>query len=51
MAGSLQAAEERRRAMTADIAHELRTPLSVQRAQLEAMLDGEQIKFERNETV
>jgi signal transduction histidine kinase len=40
MAGSLQAAEERRRTMTTDIAHELRTPLAVQRAQLEAMLDG-----------
>jgi signal transduction histidine kinase len=26
--------------MTTDIAHELRTPLAVQRAQLEAMLDG-----------
>ena len=40
MADSLQAAEQHRRAMTADIAHELRTPLSVQRANLEAMLDG-----------
>ncbi len=40
MAGSLQRSEERRKAMTADIAHELRTPLSVQRAQIEAMLDG-----------
>ena len=26
--------------MTADIAHELRTPLAVQRAQLEALQDG-----------
>jgi len=40
MADSLQRAEESRRAMTADIAHELRTPLSVQRANLEAMQDG-----------
>jgi signal transduction histidine kinase len=40
MAGSLQAAEESRKAMTADIAHELRTPLSVQRAHLEALQDG-----------
>jgi two-component system OmpR family sensor kinase/two-component system sensor histidine kinase BaeS len=40
MANSLQQAEESRRAMTADIAHELRTPLSVQRANLEAMQDG-----------
>jgi signal transduction histidine kinase len=40
MAISLQQAEKRRRAMTADIAHELRTPLSVQRAHLEAIDDG-----------
>jgi two-component system OmpR family sensor kinase/two-component system sensor histidine kinase BaeS len=40
MAGSLQQAEEARRAMTADIAHELRTPLAVQRANLEALQDG-----------
>ncbi len=40
MAGSLQKAQESRRAMTADIAHELRTPLAVQRAQLEALQDG-----------
>ncbi len=40
MAASLQEAEERRKALTADIAHELRTPLSVQRAHLEALLDG-----------
>lgn len=40
MAGSLQQAEESRRALTADIAHELRTPLSVQRAHLEALQDG-----------
>lgn len=40
MATSLENAEEIRRAMTADIAHELRTPLAVQRAQLEALQDG-----------
>lgn len=40
MADSLQQAENARRAMTADIAHELRTPLAVQRAHLEALQDG-----------
>ncbi|MGB9674353.1 MAG: sensor histidine kinase, partial [Anaerolineales bacterium] len=40
MAESLQKAEEIRKALTADIAHELRNPLAVQRANLEAMLDG-----------
>ncbi len=40
MAVSLQHAEESRRAMTADIAHELRNPLAVQRANLEALQDG-----------
>jgi signal transduction histidine kinase len=40
MADSLQQAEESRKSMTADIAHELRTPLSVQRANLEALQDG-----------
>ena len=40
MAESLQQAEESRRALTADIAHELRTPLAVQRAHLEALEDG-----------
>jgi signal transduction histidine kinase len=39
MAESLQSAEEGRKAMTADIAHELRTPLAVQRAHLEAIED------------
>jgi signal transduction histidine kinase len=40
MAASLQSSQENRRAMTADIAHELRTPLAVQRANLEALEDG-----------
>jgi two-component system sensor histidine kinase BaeS len=40
MASSLEQAGESRRAMTADIAHELRTPLAVQRAHLEALQDG-----------
>ncbi len=40
MAASLQHSEESRRALTADIAHELRTPLAVQRAHLEAIQDG-----------
>jgi signal transduction histidine kinase len=40
MAASLQQAEQSRRAMTADIAHELRNPLAVQRANLEAIQDG-----------
>lgn len=40
MAASLQQSEESRRAMTADIAHELRNPLAVQRANLEALQDG-----------
>ncbi|MBN1669105.1 MAG: HAMP domain-containing protein [Anaerolineales bacterium] len=40
MASSLQQAQESRQALTADIAHELRTPLAVQRAHLEALQDG-----------
>jgi two-component system, OmpR family, sensor histidine kinase BaeS len=40
MAAALQAAERNRKAMTADIAHELRTPLSVQKVNLEALQDG-----------
>lgn len=40
MVGELEKADQTRRNMTADIAHELRTPLAVQQANLEAMLDG-----------
>jgi two-component system OmpR family sensor kinase/two-component system sensor histidine kinase BaeS len=40
MAGDLQDAETQRRQMTADIAHELRNPLSVIRGNLEAIFDG-----------
>jgi two-component system OmpR family sensor kinase/two-component system sensor histidine kinase BaeS len=40
MADSLQKVEQTRRALTADIAHELRNPLAVQRANLEALQDG-----------
>jgi two-component system OmpR family sensor kinase/two-component system sensor histidine kinase BaeS len=40
MSTSLQRSEQRRLDMTADIAHELRNPLAVQRANLEALLDG-----------
>jgi len=40
MADSLEGAEALRRQMVADIAHELRTPLSLVCGSLEAMLDG-----------
>jgi two-component system OmpR family sensor kinase/two-component system sensor histidine kinase BaeS len=40
MADSLQEYETERRHMTAAIAHELRTPLSIIQSNLEAMLDG-----------
>jgi signal transduction histidine kinase len=40
MAASLDRADELRRRMTADIAHELRTPLSIIRGQVEAIQDG-----------
>ena len=40
MAAALQQAEESRRRLMADIAHELRTPLAVQQAHLEALQDG-----------
>ena len=40
MAENIKSSDERKKALTADVAHELRTPLSVQKAQLEAMIDG-----------
>ncbi|MDR7482125.1 MAG: HAMP domain-containing protein [Armatimonadota bacterium] len=40
MAADLQRLEDARRQLGADIAHELRTPLSVLQANLEGMLDG-----------
>jgi len=40
MAASLEQAETLRRNLTADIAHELRTPLAVLQGNLRAMLDG-----------
>jgi two-component system, OmpR family, sensor histidine kinase BaeS len=40
MADALQEAERNRKSMTADIAHELRTPLAVQKVNLEALQDG-----------
>ncbi len=40
MAQSLEKSEEARRQMIADIAHELRTPLSTIQGNLEALLDG-----------
>lgn len=40
MAESLQRMEQQRQNMVADIAHELRTPLSVIQSNVEAMLDG-----------
>lgn len=40
MADSLQRAEDARRRMTADVAHELRNPLAAARAQAEAMAEG-----------
>jgi signal transduction histidine kinase len=40
MAADLQSAAAQRRRMTADVAHELRNPLSVIRGNLEAMIDG-----------
>ncbi len=40
MAEQLQATEQQRRNLLADLAHELRTPLSIVRANVEGMLDG-----------
>ena len=40
MADNLEQSDELRRRMTADIAHELRTPLSIIRGQVEAIQDG-----------
>jgi signal transduction histidine kinase len=40
MAQNLEQNQQQRRNMTADIAHELRTPISIIQANLEAMLDG-----------
>lgn len=40
MASRLESTAARRKSLTADIAHELRTPLSVQQAHLEALQDG-----------
>jgi len=40
MARELERAEQLRRNMTADVAHELRTPLSIVRGKLEGVLDG-----------
>jgi signal transduction histidine kinase len=40
MAERLETAEVRRRELVADVAHEIRTPLSVIRGDLEGMLDG-----------
>lgn len=40
MAAKLEREEELRRALTADVAHELRTPVSILRAHCEAIVDG-----------
>jgi two-component system OmpR family sensor kinase/two-component system sensor histidine kinase BaeS len=40
MAGSIAYADSRRRQLTADVAHELRTPLSILKGRLEGMQDG-----------
>ncbi len=40
MAAALQQADQQRRQLTADIAHELRTPLSIIKGQLEGIQDG-----------
>jgi len=40
MAANLEREDELRRALTADVAHELRTPVTILAAQCEALLDG-----------
>ena len=56
MAGSIAHADSRRRQLTADVAHELRTPLSILKGRLEGMQDGvyattpDQIALLLNET-
>ena len=40
MAAKLEREDELRKALTADVAHELRTPVSILRAHLEAIVDG-----------
>src|SRR5262249_4656676 len=40
MAGSIAHADSQRRQLTADVAHELRTPLSILKGRLEGMQDG-----------
>ncbi len=40
MAGRIEAADEQRRRLLADLSHELRTPLTVIQGSVEAMLDG-----------
>jgi two-component system OmpR family sensor kinase/two-component system sensor histidine kinase BaeS len=40
MADSLERSDQQRRSMLADVAHELRTPLSILRGRLEGILDG-----------
>jgi len=57
MAGSLERAETQRQHLMADVAHELRTPITVIQANLEGMLDGvlpldaEQVAALHNETL
>jgi two-component system sensor histidine kinase BaeS len=40
MAAALQLSEHQRQQLLADVAHELRTPISIMRSHIEAMLDG-----------